>query len=48
MSPLSSRDVICGNGLLDALPMAVRERFGLEPIALNPNQTVHKAGELAE
>jgi CRP-like cAMP-binding protein len=48
MSPRSSYDVICGNDLLDALSPAVRDRFGLETVALNPNQVMHETGAFAE
>lgn len=43
-----SRNVICGNRLLDALPHNVRKRLSLETVALKPNQTIHIAGALAE
>ena len=48
MSPRSPHDVICGNDLLDALSPAVRDRFRLETVALNPNQVMHEAGAFAE
>ncbi len=46
--PRSSRYVISGNQLLDALPTNIRERLSLETVALNPNQTIHENGAIAE
>ena len=48
MPTRSSRNVILGNDLLDALPRDIREQLRLETVALNPNQIIHEPGALAE
>jgi CRP-like cAMP-binding protein len=48
MPPRSIRNFTSGNRLLDALSQNVRERLGLEPVALISGQTVHSSGALAE
>lgn len=47
MPARSSRNLVSGNHLLDALAPDIRKRLSLETVALKPNQTIHKTGAIA-